>query len=935
MASSPSQPMRLPRPTNGVRRHDKGTIAGRRLTPDSEALASSDDELDKRSRDGTAVGPPGARTTPRRPSWLGDVQNTTARPVRKSSIAGAGSVSPRSSQPNSPSVEPPIWGTVPSPGLTRGQPVAPGTGSSFLWSSNIWNGTDTRKDPPSRLAEVMPSPMSERGSVDYDVAPGDSTIPFAIPLHPTPKSYRSQSYSVGQLDLDLHPRPGPLPGRVKPSQPPGLQHRPSRPSLLGDLSRDGSALDRVHEAENDEEVDEEDAEAMSNGANHRARHASDAVLNAPMRENLLRRQMAVTTQAENMRWPGRGGSTTVATAPTARRMPSGMAHRIQGSVPEESDYAVDEADEVDDLHSLSPNLTGRRFSEFGTNTADSRFAALVYPEHRKIESLKKGYWQSSLGFGGLTDIPQSRRHSFAEVPARNGSVTSSAAESSVVAANSDVNAARVRAEQQLSRFPEPSTAGRNMQPNQEWTAGVRSPYSLPGPVSKMPTAESARYPNGPASYFGALTAAPRTAFAPVTTSSVGLQPMSVGPSMYAHDRAPSPLGGLPRNAFIAPPHLGMPTRQAQPLCIVTFKCCRADVFYLPEGTGLHVKVGDMVIVEADRGTDLGTVVSANISWEQARELKEQYAEEHYKCLMMFSRHVAQGGHLNGLRSGPGGGSAVGGMGPPGGHGGAEASASELRPKMIKRLAQTHEVQTLRDKEGNEAKAKRVCQQKVAEHHLQMEILDAEFQMDWKKLTFYYFADAYINFNSLVTELFKVYKTRIWMSAINPASFAHLSTGAVHQSGILSAPGTFGIGRQSPYRPGHDMFYSAAPATAGLGHAAPPVNGFQPAYAPSTETSPVGDVAPTSILASPYAYTFQPFGPIPRGPGPSVNGHDYNVPRTADRPVEFRPIKFGDFRPEPTRRPGEPDPAGRRDAHLGQAAQPGWVTGFQGLSLGSH
>jgi hypothetical protein len=26
--------------------------------------------------------------------------------------------------------------------------------------------------------------------------------------------------------------------------------------------------------------------------------------------------------------------------------------------------------------------------------------------------------------------------------------------------------------------------------------------------------------------------------------------------------------------------------------------------------------------------------------------------------------------------------------------------------------------------------------------------------DWKKLTFYYFADAYINFNSLVTDLFK-------------------------------------------------------------------------------------------------------------------------------------------------------------------------------------
>jgi hypothetical protein len=48
--------------------------------------------------------------------------------------------------------------------------------------------------------------------------------------------------------------------------------------------------------------------------------------------------------------------------------------------------------------------------------------------------------------------------------------------------------------------------------------------------------------------------------------------------------------------------------------------------------------------------------------------------------------------------------------------------------------------------------------------------------DWKKLTFYYFADSYINFNSLVTDLFKIYKTRIWMSAINPASFASPSAG---------------------------------------------------------------------------------------------------------------------------------------------------------------
>lgn len=148
---------------------------------------------------------------------------------------------------------------------------------------------------------------------------------------------------------------------------------------------------------------------------------------------------------------------------------------------------------------------------------------------------------------------------------------------------------------------------------------------------------------------------------------------------------------------------------------------------------MQVKVGDLVIVEADRGTDLGTVANANIDWAAAKELKEHYAEEHYKWLMMFSRHGQNGSTpaSNPNAATPSNGAhlgAVGGMGPPGQSPLADSSSIEIKPKMIKRLAQPHEIQTLRDKEGNEAKAKRMCQQKVIEHHLNMEILDAEFQM---------------------------------------------------------------------------------------------------------------------------------------------------------------------------------------------------------------
>ena len=48
------------------------------------------------------------------------------------------------------------------------------------------------------------------------------------------------------------------------------------------------------------------------------------------------------------------------------------------------------------------------------------------------------------------------------------------------------------------------------------------------------------------------------------------------------------------------------SRNTKQLFIVSFKCSRVDVFFLLENTGLNIKEGDIVIVEADRGQDLGT-----------------------------------------------------------------------------------------------------------------------------------------------------------------------------------------------------------------------------------------------------------------------------------------------------------------------------------------
>lgn len=49
--------------------------------------------------------------------------------------------------------------------------------------------------------------------------------------------------------------------------------------------------------------------------------------------------------------------------------------------------------------------------------------------------------------------------------------------------------------------------------------------------------------------------------------------------------------------------------------------------------------------------------------------------------------------------------------------------------------------------------------------LNIKILNAEFQFDRKKLTFYYICEERNDFRDLIKGLFKFYKTRIWLCAI--------------------------------------------------------------------------------------------------------------------------------------------------------------------------
>jgi hypothetical protein len=449
--------------------------------------------------------------------------------------------------------------------------------------------------------------------------------------------------------------------------------------MLSEMSNDGTMLGKVKEVEDDED-DESLSESMQ-GSFHQS--SESKTIEMLTRENAMLRQQQ---QYNNHRMRPR--------APTG-----GSAYMGNGysPVPEESDFAVDELDEMNEAgESFARRAANRRMSEFGIGPMRSP----VGLESRKTDNanLKKALWTTSLGFPG-GDVSQSRRHSFANMPTRQGSISSIADSASVL---------------------EGSTA--ELQNPQDYASGYGENQALSGNGTGMSTRFGRESQVGnsvaiAASYFGGpnlANAMPTNFTNPFST------PFNM-PQQYVN-RAPSPH----RNVY----GMGQP-RHNQLLHIVLFKCARADVFYIQEGTGLTVKPGDLVIVEADRGTDLGTVGKDNVDWQTAKDLKEHYAEEQYKWLMMYSQGAAaaQEGSGAGLLASSGlQGSTVGGMGPPNQHHMQEPNAGELRPKLIKRLAQSHEVQALRDKEGQEAKAKRVCMQKVKEHGLNMEILDAEFQM---------------------------------------------------------------------------------------------------------------------------------------------------------------------------------------------------------------
>ncbi len=140
---------------------------------------------------------------------------------------------------------------------------------------------------------------------------------------------------------------------------------------------------------------------------------------------------------------------------------------------------------------------------------------------------------------------------------------------------------------------------------------------------------------------------------------------------------------------------------------VVFKGERKEIYANPQQ--FPFKVGDYVIVEADKGEDLG--------------------------------EVNQVGALLSMKK------------------------SDSKLKAILRKPDKEDVKKLEENREKELKAFVVCKEKVEKHGLNMKMVDVEYQFDGNKITFYFTAERRVDFRELVKDLAAQYKVRIELRQI--------------------------------------------------------------------------------------------------------------------------------------------------------------------------
>ena len=86
-------------------------------------------------------------------------------------------------------------------------------------------------------------------------------------------------------------------------------------------------------------------------------------------------------------------------------------------------------------------------------------------------------------------------------------------------------------------------------------------------------------------------------------------------------------------------------------------------------------------------------------------------------------------------------------------------------KKLIRIADEKDIAQFKANKAKEKDAFAICQQKIANHNLEMKLVDVEYTFDGGKVLFYFTADGRVDFRELVKDLAGVFKTRIELRQI--------------------------------------------------------------------------------------------------------------------------------------------------------------------------
>ncbi len=95
----------------------------------------------------------------------------------------------------------------------------------------------------------------------------------------------------------------------------------------------------------------------------------------------------------------------------------------------------------------------------------------------------------------------------------------------------------------------------------------------------------------------------------------------------------------------------------------------------------------------------------------------------------------------------------------------EADQFKKPVKEVVRVATEEDTERCRQNKELEKEAYKICLEKIAEHKLEMKLVEVEYTFDGNKILFYFTADGRIDFRELVKDLATIFRTRIELRQI--------------------------------------------------------------------------------------------------------------------------------------------------------------------------